>query len=301
MLKKIDRKYWVFFSLVLVFWLLIPKLFILYTPLFSGMFGPVDNLEGVFAPVNALFSGLAFAILVITIFLQQRDIDDGNEQSYKQSFESNFFQLLSIHTSNINMLKCSDTGFYGEGKIFKGRSVAKFLYKCLKSLYKIHKNCYVNDKRFVILKEKNINGLKNTMEKVSESNVKNKAKYMPYYFVFNLLAKEIISHCHRHIYQIIKYIDESKYDHCEKMFYIRILRAQFCNYEFVLLFYSSLLHRENKFKKLLEKYEFFHNLDKRLLFDEIHHQEYEETAYGSKGYEGNFITTDVFSIFDLSE
>jgi len=62
-----------------------------------------------FGVVNALFSGLALAGVIFTIFLQSKELSlqrDELKQTRsvfeKQQFESTFFQLLKLQQSNLN-------------------------------------------------------------------------------------------------------------------------------------------------------------------------------------------------------
>lgn len=304
MFWKIDRKYWLYFVLVLVLWLIIPQFFIRYTPWFSGAFGVTKELEAVFAPVNALFSGLAFAILIITIFQQQQTIESQQNLSYKQSFESNFFHLISIHKKNLDEIKCDTKDIFGERRKLSGRNSFRFFYRALYTFYCVSIGD-VDDGKGLLgkMSPKQIESVKNLdkrIKKLCEDSARHNVE-QAHYYIFLLFTKEILSQCHRHIYHIIKYIDESSIPEDEKMKYIRILRAQFNNYEFVILFYSSLQHREDKFKKMIEKYAFFHNLNKGLLFKFEDQMQYESSAYGDKGYEDDVNMSEMLSRFDMSD
>ncbi|MCF8585040.1 hypothetical protein L2X83_12530, partial [Enterobacter asburiae] len=57
-----------------------------------------------FGAINALFAGFAFAGIILTIFLQSREIKQSKrmleeqlKDSNKQRFDSTFFQLVSLH------------------------------------------------------------------------------------------------------------------------------------------------------------------------------------------------------------
>ena len=83
------------FVIIVLLWYVMGALIPLY---FNGMengarFG--DSFGG----VNALFSGLAFAGIIYTILLQQKEIDDNTKHQKKQAFETTFFKLIDLHNS----------------------------------------------------------------------------------------------------------------------------------------------------------------------------------------------------------
>lgn len=63
---------------------------------------------------------------------------------------------------------------------------------------------------------------------------------------------------HRTLYNIYRYLDDSKYK--DRIFYSRIIRAQIPEGGFVLLSYSSLTDRGKKFQKYIARYEVLDNL-----------------------------------------
>ena len=72
---------------------------------YQGIFGDM------FGASNALFTGLSFTGLIITILLQRQEIIDtkidlrkNNSLLYKQQFESTFFSLLNLYYKIISEL-----------------------------------------------------------------------------------------------------------------------------------------------------------------------------------------------------
>lgn len=79
-----------------------------------GQFGDL------FGAVNALFSGFAFAGVLITIWLQNKELKSSNDQFKlqnqtikRQRFESTFFSLLELHQHNKKTMAI-DTNHAGE-------------------------------------------------------------------------------------------------------------------------------------------------------------------------------------------
>ncbi len=84
-----------------------------------------------FGAINALFSGLAFAGIIFTIFLQKRELTlqreeledtrnefiQQNDTLKKQRFENTFFQLLRLHNDIVDKLKIKAI----DGETYKNR------------------------------------------------------------------------------------------------------------------------------------------------------------------------------------
>jgi hypothetical protein len=119
---------------VVVIWAL--TFFVLFMPeTKQGIFGDM------FGAVNALFSGLAFAGLIITLILQRRELAlqrdeleqtrnefvEQNKTMKRQRFENTFFNLMSLHqhiTDNLEY-ECPDGADHFTAK---GREVFKKFY-----------------------------------------------------------------------------------------------------------------------------------------------------------------------------
>lgn len=98
----------------------------------SGVFG--DS----FGALNALFSGMAFAGLIVTVLLQRDEMHLSRMAFERQQFEASFFHLLEIYSRNlrdIRILRLDLTSSY------EGVDALAFLLKRLKqavSLYSPH-------------------------------------------------------------------------------------------------------------------------------------------------------------------
>ncbi len=86
-----------------------------------------------------------------------------------------------------------------------------------------------------------------------------------------------LGHYYRSLFNIIEFIDNSR-DVENKTLYSKIVRELLSSFELILLFYFSLgdLH----YKKLVEKYALFKNLDSDLLFAAEHKVEFATSAFG---------------------
>lgn len=185
----------------------------------QGTFGDM------FGAVNALFSGLAFAGLIITLLYQKEELklqreelketrkelkgqreefEEQNKTMKRQRFENTFFNMLSLQQEIVaNLSVESKEVKRGEVVIknYKGREVFEKIYEGI--------NVYV-------LYELQGIGIK----EIVDGNIENNNEY-----------KELISrfdHYFRHLYHIFKYINESDLiEDKERYEYASIVRSQF--------------------------------------------------------------------------
>lgn len=248
--------------LVFVFgaWLLTPIILLLLAGKSltdSGQFGDL------FGSINALFSGLAFAGVIIALFYQRQELElqrqelratraelaGSREQMQlqnatltKQNFESTFFNMLNLHHNII------ETVVYGQETGRKALS--------------LHYNHYATDRR-----KQNMEVAKNADELGSF--------FSGYYHS----REGSIGYYLRNLFQIIRYIDESKNNDDEKRFYLLLLTAQLSRDELLLIFYHGLSILNSRERGLLERYSFFQNLNKKALVNEQDAIFYAESAF----------------------
>ncbi len=211
-----------------------------------------------FGAVNALFSGLAFAGLIITLVmqyyelrLQRKGMADQAREMNNQRFENSLFNMLSMQQNivcnfslNINKeVKGGDELFY-------------YLY---------HK---------VELTDSTTgNNIEGGVKRLVVQNIKD-------YYLFEW-RYPMIDCYFRHLYHIFKYIDESSLiDEDDKYDYACIVSVQLSKYELLMLFYNAL--NDGKFKRLIEKYAIFNNLCVGELAKKEHKDLYAEGAYEYK-------------------
>lgn len=227
-----------------------------------------------FGAVNALFSGLAFAGLIITLLYQReelklqreelqetrKELKEQNKTMKRQRFENTFFNMLSLQQEIIANL--SVEWKEGEWNGLEGQ----------------WKERVINNKG------------REVFEKIYEGNMQNKGikrivnQEIENYNKYRKLISRF-DHYFRHLYRIFKYIDESDLiDEKERYEYASIVRSQLSDYELVMLFYNCLAQKdngkeENKFKPLIEKYAIFNNLREDLLAKEDHYKLYKDGVY----------------------
>lgn len=238
-----------------------------------------------FGAVNSLFSGLAFAGLIYTIYLQQEELrlqreelrqtreemarqtkefDEQNRTLQIQRFENTFFNMLrmlqeitqglTFNYQTITGRKTYDLSgksrrnFDPENVTLTGRAVFEGLYKETDSCLE------------KIIHGKGIKGY-------NESN-----------------AISLFDHYFRYLYRIMKFVDTSSslnnYD--TRYQYMAMLRGQLSRYELIWLYYNGLSDiGSEKLKPLIEKYAMLKNIRQELIVDTDQYVgEYTPSAFG---------------------
>lgn len=233
-------------------------------PTNRGVFGDM------FGAVNSLFSGLAFAGLIVTLLFQKEELklqrdelaetrkelnsqklefQEQNKTMKRQRFENTFFNMLSLQQEIVTNFSCVNNKY-------NGREVFEHMYI-----------------KAVINYRGRYHGIEEILKRYGLT------AYL------NLSEITRFNHYFRHLYHIFKYIDTSDLiEDKERYEYASIVRSQLSDYELVMLFYNCLTQKdneieENKFKPLIEKYAIFNNLRKDLLAKEEHLKEYNDGAY----------------------
>lgn len=229
-----------------------------------------------FGAVNALFSGLAFAGLIVTLLYQKEELklqreelaqtreelkgqreefEEQNKTMKRQRFENTFFNMLSLQQEivanlsyeyyvnpNTCLPNIPPEQFYGMSpkSQLHGREVFEGMYKRAIIDYQ--------GKRYA-------DGVCNILRSFG---------HLAY---SNLKATTRFDHCFRHLYRIYKFVDTSDLITEEERYaYACIIRSQLSDYELVMLFYNCLTtNGREKFKPLIEKYTIFNNLRTELL------------------------------------
>lgn len=219
-----------------------------------------------FGAVNALFSGLAFAGLIVTLIMQHEELGlqreelaqtnkelaaqreefaDQNKTMKIQRFENTLFNMLSLQHDIVNGLYYVLDDGVDHTLESKGRYVFDVFYNTKQLYYRdgYHIKCF---------------GIEELIRKEN-----NPEAYL------DVSEISIFDNYFRHLYRMFKYIDVSPLiDDSERYDYACIVRAQLSDCELLMLFYNALNvddHGELKFKQLIEKYAVFNNIRKDML------------------------------------
>ena len=245
-----------------------------------GQFGDM------FGAVNALFSGLAFAGVVIAILLQRQELklqrkelkqtrqefqqqtfefEEQNKTLSIQKFDNTFFNMLNLLASII------------DGTHFKEDRGSE-LSPAIKSIRSQAIDKHGRDV-FTYFREKLNPELckANSIEEFSK-------KVNDFFFCNPYRANNYVGHYFRVIYSTLKLIEQNRVlSFNERKSYSNILRAQLSNDELFLLF-CNCAYRDDflLFKLLIEKYSFLEHCYDFNLIDEIMN-EYQSIAYQRDG------------------
>lgn len=250
----------------------------------TACFGKMDErgqFGDMFGMVNALFSGLAFAGVIITIRQQHIDLEYQretikqtndemerqtkefelqNKTLKKQQFDNTYFELLRMLQTIVDGLSL-DVQYLEDGILQRitltGRAVFQELFKPRKGKVLGDSSCYT----YTLHKEIDENG-------VNEVLSKNEYKFLYHYFRF--------------VYRILKFIDETPLLTTTEERYenVLFLRSTLSNYETAALFYNCLTDvGRAKFKHLAERYALFDNIDKKLIAPSIGLSAFQDSAY----------------------
>lgn len=223
-----------------------------------------------FGAINALISALAFAGVIVTFYLQRKELDlqrqelkaqreeftQQNKTLKLQRFENTFFHMMELQQQIVNDLyiqlnereQVTQGGQHSNEVIVdtsvKGRQVFEYIY-LMRTQFRRKEGCFGT----ILCK-----GLK----------------------CYNqVIYRELLDHYFRHLYTILRYVDEtdafnvndegvedSKYTFVQKYHYTTIVRATLSRYELLLLYYNGLSEfGKLKLKPLIERYALLNNLD----------------------------------------
>jgi hypothetical protein len=218
----------------------------------AGVFGDSFGL------LTSLFSGLAFAGLLVTIWQQKEDLMLTRKEISDQHFENVLFKMLEIHNTIIMDidLRKKNSSSKADGSIAglviaSGRDCFSLFYKRLDETYQ-----------------------KNISEKNDESQYVKEI-----YMLFWKQHQKDLSHYFRYLYNIFKFIKDSDVE--SKKTYTNIVRAQLSDYELLLLFYNCISpNGEEKFKLMVEEYCLLDNLPEDKVLNKAHMDIFKKSAFG---------------------
>lgn len=230
-----------------------------------------------FGAINALFSGLAFASLIYAILLQREELrlqrteladtrkvlesqrqeaSTQNETLAQQTFDNTFFQLLRLQSEIVGAIDLR------EGRtnrvISEGRDCFKTFYGNL-------------DKRFqtaaIGLPANTDSEILSRIDIAYRNFLEDHEKDVGHYF--------------RSLYNLVKFIHQSKLPDEKKRIYTNLVRAQLSSYEQLLLFYNCLSPMgDKKFKPLVERYALLKTINRpQLIHGECDLRLYDPSAF----------------------
>nr|WP_323778395.1 putative phage abortive infection protein [Amylibacter sp.] len=228
--------------------------------------GDRGTFGDVFGAVNSIFTGMAFIGVVYSIAMQreelavarsemkqtkeilaaqQKNITEQNLATKKQVFEVTFFQLFTSFVELTNSIDIEGD----EGKTVNGKDAIDFLFKSLQL-------------RFAKLKDSDL-----IVEDQDSSRLFDSA----YDHFFHDVGHEL-AHYFRTLYTLLNFVENSRID--DKVFYIKLVRAQLSDTEAALLLCNYLSkYTTERFNMIVEKYGLLKNVDPgHLIVTEVRHR-----------------------------
>ena len=255
---KVSNAIYLFLRAVLVFSIVIGIYYLFvdflvsdnpYLPL------PTKFRDGVFGDsfgsLNALFSGMAFSGLVVTLFMQRKelalqrsDLEEAKRNAVNQQVESQFYNMLTLQQ---NIVSSFDLKKKGE-LLYSGRDCFKAWYRFLESEY--HESIEEDYERLEIA-----------------------------YELMWLKYQGDLSLYFRSLYSVFRFISES--GHPDALKFGGIVRSFLSDFELVMLYYNCLSRQGVGFKKYISEFKVFDNLDVNMLIDVGELIEFDVRSYGA--------------------
>jgi hypothetical protein len=224
--KKSSRKWiWFVFPLVLALWvgswLLINK---------WSDWEDRARFGDMFGAVNALFSGLAFAAVFVTLVVQRKELREQRETMQRQQFEATFFNLLNSLLEHRNIIEESGAGSQ-KGEVFSK---------------------HAND---LVIKLANSGTEVGDIKEEASPNNPFRMFWKSYKTRFSTFCGLFAS--------IIRYIDESKPQ--SKTIYIDVVKSHIRHSELVILYYYGLsLFEKTEIKEIIERFGFMEGINQKI-------------------------------------
>lgn len=214
----------------------------------AGTFGDA------FGTLNALFSGLAFTGVMVTLFLQRKDLSDNQDEIARQQVESQFYNMLRLQQEVVNGIDLQRTQYHALSNssvqiVTQGRDCFKSWAKMLEKEYLEATSLTQGDK---------------IKEAYRELWDKHRGDLSLYF---------------RSLYSLFRFVSSSS--HVNKKWLGNVARSLISDYELVVLFYNCLMPNGEGFQNYATEFAVFDNLDIVLLLDAKDVLLLPKAAYGS--------------------
>lgn len=260
-MKKKQINYIRLFTALSVLILVVLAVILIVEASIFGWPNDANSLGDSFGLANALFSGLAFAGVIIAILMQRDELGQQKEELaltrnvfVQQRFESSFFQMLTLHHEIVKAMEYAameivdERDTHPEEVQYRGRACFQSVYRNLKGWYD----------------HKSSEDAQRGLEQAFMATYRGTDTLLGHYF--------------RNLYTMVSFVDESGIH--DKRTYTNIVRAQLSSYELTLLFYNCAVGiGKKKFGPLVEKYGLLKNVPTELLLDSGHISFFKPSAF----------------------
>lgn len=239
-----------------------------------------------FGAVNALFSGLAFVGLIITLVQQKEELKLQREELAQTRDE-----MVNQRQEMENQRK----EFEEQNKSIRYQRFENSFFNMLTSFRDLRQTLHfkaVDGAETYVIEVEGINMFRVFYEdKVAIWSGKNAdivyglkglIGHRGYKSYREMDCIEVFEHYFKFLYQTILFVDTSDLiDDDRRGGYMNILRDHLSSYELVFLFYYAVAPYNQDMRFVMQKYPFFENLDLSLLAEESHIKLYERKIYGN--------------------
>jgi hypothetical protein len=225
----------------------------LASPLWTNEVANYGQMGDSFGALNSLFAGLAFAGIIVSIWLQSRELHETREELrgqkealQRQVFESSFFNLLNHFSEAISSLE-----FRAEGETKRGREAVEHAGRFFVKTIGIY-----------------------IPQRVTLPSI----EYYEHVYAFD--ARYVWPYFYRNLYEVLIYLDRAP--NSERDQYARIIKAQLSDIDTIFLYLHGLSQvGKEKFKPLIEKYALLEYLPHNVNFPLPSVQSYAKSAFGA--------------------
>ncbi len=226
---------------------------------FGGTLNPIFGFLSVMALLAALvIQGRELKVSTLEQKKSAEALDKQNKSIAHQNFEQTFFSWLDNYRNMLNAVELH-TSVSGP-QTFRGRHVLRVWWSnrlsanSFSSRHPVLRNGALNTKPF--------NECLRDFEETSLGEIANLAsnEWAELYRDNEYQLDSLF----RNLYSLILWIDsqdENRISLAQKWFYVSVVRAQLSWIEMVYLFYNGQSSRGSKFRRLLQKYALFDNLN----------------------------------------
>lgn len=282
---------YIFFGVIGFVMILLPMVFYNTTKIDSiGTIG--DAVGGILNPVIAIGAAL---LTFLAFFIQYQANLQVRDQFNIQQFESQLYQMVELYRKNADEMRIAKH----EGR--KCFAVMLEEFKFIYSEAEIYLSEYsLNEKdltsiTYCIFYYGVGNNIKSILDKNYSSlqidfspliirleMIKTEFDYQNHVILLNDYGESTsyifkykpfkghlsrLGHYYRHLFQTVKYIIKQDFEYDKKYEYLKLLRSQISDYEFIFLFYNSLFEKGNEWLVLdiFTEYRFIKNIPLELL------------------------------------
>lgn len=211
-----------------------------------------------YGAINALFSGFAFAGIIVTLLFQRRDLAETRNVMAQERFDTTFFQLLNLHIQTSKTIKTrtreGQQAFQEFVESLKKSDPDFFVFAALQKIRHdkirqiidaraINKNDLpeLDSDEIANLTQAIAQGTSSFANYLDHDEVMHRERVIKAYEKAALAYIDYFSHYFRNLYHLLKFVDESVLITAEeRKRYAKFIRAQLSDIELVCLFYNAL-------------------------------------------------------------